>query len=149
MTIEEQLKQEILTKYKSIRAFTTTIQIPYSTLDSVFKRGIANAGIDTMLKVFSALNLDIESIQTGKLDRKVNKANASSLSDEAMQIARKYDKLDDYGQRLTKIVINEELNRVHKEGDKPFILAAARTGERFVADPITEDDLPPETTKIP
>lgn len=67
MSIEEQLKQEILCKYKSIRAFTTDIQIPYSTLDSVFKRGLSKAGIDTMLKVFSALDLDIESIPEGVL----------------------------------------------------------------------------------
>lgn len=67
MTIEDQLKNEILSKYKSIRSFTTAIQIPYTTLDSVFKRGISNAGIGTMLKVFCALDLDIESIQTGQL----------------------------------------------------------------------------------
>ena len=64
MTLEEQLKSEILSRYKSVRAFTTAIGIPYSTLDSVFKRGVTNAGIGTMLKVFSALDLDIESIQT-------------------------------------------------------------------------------------
>lgn len=67
MTIEEQLKQEILLRYKSVRAFTTAVDIPYSTLDSVFKRGIANAGISTMLKVFDALDLDIESVTDGEL----------------------------------------------------------------------------------
>lgn len=67
MTIEEQLKQEILSKYKSIRAFTISIGIPYSTLDSVFKRGIQNAGVCTMIKVFNALGLDIESILDGEL----------------------------------------------------------------------------------
>lgn len=67
MTIEEQLKQEILTRYKSVRAFTTAVGIPYTTLDSVFKRGIQKAGVSTMIKIFNALNLDIESIQDGKL----------------------------------------------------------------------------------
>ena len=67
MTLEEQLKDEILSRYKSIRAFTTAINIPYSTLDSVFKRGIPNAGVSTMIKVFSALDLDIESISSGEL----------------------------------------------------------------------------------
>ena len=70
MTLEEQLKSEILSRYKSVRAFTTAIGIPYSTLDSVFKRGVTNAGIGTMLKVFSALDLDIESIQTEELKRR-------------------------------------------------------------------------------
>ena len=70
MTIEEQLKEEILRQYKSVRAFTTQNEIPYSTLDSVFKRGIENAGLGKMLKVFDSLGLDIESIQTGVLAKK-------------------------------------------------------------------------------
>lgn len=70
MTVEEQLKAEILKQYKSVRAFTTEIGIPYTTLDSVFKRGIAKAGIGTMIKVFDALNLDIESIPSGVLKTK-------------------------------------------------------------------------------
>ena len=70
MNIEEQLKREILMKYRSIRAFTMQLEIPYSTLDSVFKRGVANAGVSTMIKVFNALDLDIESIQSGILQHK-------------------------------------------------------------------------------
>ena len=70
MTIEEQLKSIILSQYKSVRAFTTSISIPYTTLDSVFKRGICKAGVETMLKVFAALNLDLESIATGTLTEK-------------------------------------------------------------------------------
>ena len=67
MTIEEQLKSIILSRYKSIRAFTTAFDIPYSTLDSVFKRGLLSAGVGTIIKVFNALDLDVESIGTGEL----------------------------------------------------------------------------------
>lgn len=83
MTLEEQLKQEILQKYKSIRAFTTAINIPYSTLDSVFKRGIANAGVSTVLKIFHALSLDIDSIPSGTLLR------TSNVSDESLSLPAK------------------------------------------------------------
>ncbi len=78
MTVEEQLKQEILKQYKSVRAFTTEIGIPYTTLHSVFTRGIANAGIETMLKVFDALGLDIESVPTGTLRKKKNEKSPSA-----------------------------------------------------------------------
>ena len=67
MTIEEQLKSIILSRYKSVRAFTTAIDIPYSTLDSVFKRGLLSAGVGTIIKVFNALDLDVESIGIGEL----------------------------------------------------------------------------------
>lgn len=77
MSIEDQLKDIILTKYKSIRAFTIAIDIPYSTLDSILKRGISNASIDTILTIFQHLNLDVESIQTGSLSYRDNKKRAS------------------------------------------------------------------------
>lgn len=116
MTIEEQLKQEILSKYKSVRAFTTTIQIPYSTLDSVFKRGISNAGIETMLKVFGALDLDIESIQSGVLQyrQSYHSKNVSSISDGAMKLAKDYDTLDKHGRSAVRGLMDEELNRMEE-----------------------------------
>ncbi len=82
MNLEEQLKAEILSKYKSIRAFTTAINIPYSTLDSVFRRGLVNAGINTMLKVFDALNLDIESVSTGKLSHREKSFDSTKIQNE-------------------------------------------------------------------
>ncbi len=40
MTVEEQLKSEILSRYKSIAAFTSAIGVPNSTLNSVFKQWV-------------------------------------------------------------------------------------------------------------
>ncbi len=82
MNLEEQLKTEILSKYKSIRAFTTAINIPYSTLDSVFRRGLVNAGISTMLKVFDALDLDIESVSTGQLSHREKHSDSAKFQSE-------------------------------------------------------------------
>ena len=79
MTIEEQLKNEILNNYKSIRAFTQKIDIPYSTLDTIFKRGIGGAGVNTVLKIFNELSLDIESIDKGVLTPN-NSNNTGSVS---------------------------------------------------------------------
>ncbi len=114
MTIEEQLKQEILSKYKSVRAFTTSIQIPYTTLDSVFKRGVSNAGIETMLKVFGALDLDIESIKDGTLrhrDHFISPADKNAPSDfpeEALKIAKDYATLSDHGKGAVKAILTYE-----------------------------------------
>lgn len=83
MTIEEQLRQIILDEYGSILSFTTSIGVPNSTLTSVFKRGISNAGVSTMLKVFNALNLDIESIADGELHFCTNKKSPAPVEPEA------------------------------------------------------------------
>lgn len=117
MTIEMQLKQEILCRYKSVRAFTTTINIPYSTLDSVFKRGISKAGIETMLKVFDSLNLDIESIKTGKLQYKTENA-PSELSERAWRIAKDYDELDPPGKYTVRVVVDAEQKRCREQAEE-------------------------------
>lgn len=87
MTLEEQLKAAILERYRSVRAFTTAWGIPYSTMDSIMKRGIMNAGIGTMLKIFSALDLDIESIQDGDL-RKITDTPTPHIENTLSPIPR-------------------------------------------------------------
>lgn len=114
MTLEEELKQEILNKYRSVRAFTTAINIPYSTLDSVFKRGISNAGVETMVKVFTTLGLDLESIQDGHL-RPSDIKKSPSLPDEALKVAHDYNDLDTHGKSMTRLVITEEQRRMDEE----------------------------------
>lgn len=104
MTIEDQLKQEILSQYKSVRAFTNEIGVPYTTLDSVFKRGIQNAGVTTMIKVFSALNLDIESIPSGELrpntSNKKSPGGAEGLEWDDLRsiLVHNFDQLNQEGQ---------------------------------------------------
>lgn len=133
MTMEEQLKKEILSRYKSIRAFTTDIGIPYSTLDSVFKRGISNSGVSTMIKIFSALGLDVESIQSGKLKKKTSVV-PFDISEEAHQIARDYDGLDSHGRTVTRLLISEEQKRMaaeqrRNETDNPAVEVMAHVEE--------------------
>jgi len=64
-SIEEQLKELILTKYKSIREFANEIGIPYTTMDSILKRGVRNANITNILKITKALNIDTEQLALG------------------------------------------------------------------------------------
>lgn len=70
MTKEEQLKAIILTKYKSVNNFAVSLNISPSTINSVLRRGIDGASIQVMLKVFDALDLDIESARTDALKEK-------------------------------------------------------------------------------
>ena len=70
MTVEEQFKVLILEKFKSVRAFTRAIEVPYSTIDSMLKKGVSGTGIGTMIKVCNALDVDIESIESGDLRQK-------------------------------------------------------------------------------
>ena len=98
LTIEEQLKNIIKTRYKSVRAFTNQIGIPYTTLDSVFKRGISNSGIGTMLKIFESLDLDVESIPTGTLIKKSPTPAETDTGDKRLDgIIENYHQLNEEG----------------------------------------------------
>lgn len=67
---EDKLKDYILTKYKSIREFTVAVDMPYSTIDSIFKRGIRKASIDNIIKICDFLNISVDALIEGIVEPK-------------------------------------------------------------------------------
>lgn len=67
---EDKLKEYILTKYKSIREFTVAVDMPYSTIDSIFKRGIRKASIDNIIKICDFLNISVDALIEGVVEPK-------------------------------------------------------------------------------
>ena len=126
MTIEEQLKTIILDRYKSVRAFTQQIDIPYSTVDTIFKRGIYGTGVSTILKLFQTLDLDVESISTGELKPKTKKAPAAERGESDIRKSRlihNYDQLNEQGQE--KLVdYSDDLTEVEKYTQTEAVSAA-------------------------
>ena len=60
--IEDSLKKYIIEHYGSLKSFSTQINMPYTTLDSIFKRGIKKSSANNLLKIGDALNIDINSL---------------------------------------------------------------------------------------
>lgn len=67
MTIEEQLKNLILTRYNSLREFTIDIDMAYSTMDSIIRRGIQNATLTNVFKICKALNISADALEQGQI----------------------------------------------------------------------------------
>jgi hypothetical protein len=67
MTPEEVLKDFILSRYKSVHAFTESIGMPYGTISSIFKRGIQNSSIANMIRICKALNISADALANGKI----------------------------------------------------------------------------------
>ena len=67
MTVEEKLKELILTRYQSIREFTLDIDIAYSTFDTIMKRGIRNANISNVIKICNALHISTDALADGEI----------------------------------------------------------------------------------
>lgn len=64
--LEEKLKKLIIDKYGSVRRFSFKIDIPYTTVDSILKRGIDNSNVGNVIKICKALNISIDNLLEDK-----------------------------------------------------------------------------------
>ena len=81
--LEEKLKSIIIDKYGSVRQFSFKIDIPYTTVDSILKRGIDNSNVGNVIKMCKALNISIDSL----LDNKEVISNLSFDNAELVEIS--------------------------------------------------------------
>lgn len=58
--LEDKIKDLIIEKYGSVRQFALKIDIPYTTIDSILKRGIDNSNVGNVIKMCKALDLSID-----------------------------------------------------------------------------------------
>lgn len=68
MGIEKELKELILHRYHSIREFTIAIDIPYTTMDSIFRRGVGNSSVTNVIKICKALRISVDALADGKIE---------------------------------------------------------------------------------
>ena len=70
MTVEEQLEGIILSRFKTIRDFSRSTGVAYTTLKSILEKrgsGLSKASVQTVIRIFDFLDLDIESVSAGQL----------------------------------------------------------------------------------
>ena len=67
MTTEEKLKDFILSKYRSLREFTQEIDMPYSTMTTILKRGVDNSNVQNIIKICQALEIKADDLAEGNI----------------------------------------------------------------------------------
>lgn len=67
MTIEEKLKDLILSRYNSVREFTLIIDMPYTTLDSIFRRGVGTSSVANIIKICKELGISADALAEGEI----------------------------------------------------------------------------------
>ena len=101
MTKEEILKNEILKKHRSIRAFCIKLGIPYSTLVTALERGLDGMAYGTVIKMCDELM--ISPIDFAELNKKSTPRNATIFQ---QQLQKKLLKLNKKG--IEKVLDNVE-----------------------------------------
>ncbi len=77
---EIRLKEMIIEKYGSLKRFCEIIDMPWTTLDSILKRGIANSNITNVMKITKELHIDTESLATGSIINSTPKNEPTTLA---------------------------------------------------------------------
>lgn len=70
--LESNLKEMIISKYGSMKKFSEVIEMPWTTLDSILKRGVANSNISNVLKITRELQIDAEKLVDGEIVSSTN-----------------------------------------------------------------------------
>ena len=109
MTIEDKLKNLILEQYTSVREFTIKIDMAYSTLDSIFKRGIQNATLTNVLKICKGLHTSADALANGDIEYQV-----LSMDDE-------HELIDIIINLRCKLLSDKELTFNNKPADQDTI----------------------------
>ena len=104
MSIENELKDLILSRYKSVREFSNLIDMPYSTIDSIFKRGVGNASITNIIKICETLQISADDLARGKIvHRETESKNPiSPLSSDEIELLNNYRELNKQGKEYIR-----------------------------------------------
>lgn len=65
--IEIKIKDLIVSKYGSVKKFSSKIKVPYTTIDTILKRGLLKSNVLNVIKICNELNIDINELANNKL----------------------------------------------------------------------------------
>ena len=82
--LADKIKDLIIEKYGSVRQFALKIDIPYTTIDSILKRGIDNSNVSNVIKMCKALDLSIDkTIEKNDLISNLNFDNCIQVKNDS------------------------------------------------------------------
>jgi DNA-binding Xre family transcriptional regulator len=107
MTIEQQLKELILSRYENVIDFTKKIGMPNSTFASILHRGVSKASVNNIIKICQELEISADELSNGKIVPQSHPKEIEQPQDiqDVLSIAKMniaYKKLTLDGEPLTK-----------------------------------------------
>ncbi|EOS81481.1 hypothetical protein C817_00736 [Dorea sp. 5-2] len=112
--IETKIREMIIEKYGSLKKFCEIIEMPWSTLDSILKRGIANSNITNVMKITKELGVDTENLASGIIiNRSTKNMNAEgnpniiAQNDSERRLLMLYRKVGGASEDEKEAIINQ------------------------------------------
>lgn len=132
-TAENRIKEIIINRYGNLKKFCELINMPWTTLDSILKRGFANSNITNVMKISHELKVDTESLASGKIVDCVERLEIEN--GEPPKIMQYYTKLNDIGKHeATKRV--EEMTHApqYMKEDTDYLAVKAAHNDAKITD---------------
>ena len=104
-TTENRIKEIIINRYGSLKKFCEIIDMPWTTLDSILKRGFANSNITNVMKISHELKVDTESLASGRIVDFVEREVVERKDNP--KIIQYYDQLNDIGKHEAEKRVEE------------------------------------------
>ena len=90
--------------------------VPYTTIDSFYKKGYENTKLSTIKKLASALNVSLDYLIVDTItDELYGKTLGFDVEYDEMQHIKKYRTLDKYGKETVSAVLDCEYNRCREQ----------------------------------
>ncbi len=106
------IRNEIKKQYGSVRKFSETSGIPYSTLSNALAKGVGGTSYDTVVKICRMLDI-----------KQAYDSDLVLFNSEFHDIYSKLTQLDEQGVHTVCTVLNVEYNRCIDESDKNSVRA--------------------------
>ncbi len=90
--------------------------VPYTTIDSFYKKGFENTKMSTIKKIADALDVSLDYLMMDSItDESYGKTNGFLLHYPEMEHIKKYRTLDGHGKKVVDFVLDEEAARAAGE----------------------------------
>ncbi len=90
--------------------------VPYTTIDSFYKKGFENTKMSTIKKIADALDVSLDYLMVDSItDEEYGKTNGFLIHYPEMEHIKKYRTLDRYGKEVVDLVLDKEAERVADE----------------------------------
>lgn len=110
--------------------------VPYTTIDSFYKKGYENTKLSTIRKMAEALNVSLDYLVDDNItDEYYGQTNGFKINYNEMQHIKKYRTLDKYGKETVSGVLEFEYKRC-REQEKDEISASIEPNIIYLPDPI-------------
>ncbi len=66
-SIEQRVKEMILTRHKTVKEFSNICGLPYGTIDGILRRGFGNSNVENVFAICKCLGISADELANGKI----------------------------------------------------------------------------------